>query len=1320
MPKKGGNPNQYRVNGKFATKPQDPTPPSPSDSDADEVDDYLQDLPDIFANMTLGDIDTSHFVTTEQFDQLLATVNAMASKLSATPAPPADPPAPPAQPDAPPPPPFVPPISRATGAFAPSLRSLFPQIEAAHITAITSHQFAAGDLWKLDSKYRGKETPFSFNATTMQFETSNRAARDYKTVDSLFIPLVVYINILTTHLLAQPAQANTQGQGARPASVPFVFFQFISHFHKMAAEYEWPAVLEYVMAFLAHRRLEMLDDGDYSKWGTLDADLKAEHLIGHRKVPAKVIGRTGSPSPSSRPCLASDELVTTVTGFSSSDISLPHSELFPHRAPPPCRPNTDPRANAPPVSTDVQPPRVSSTLRAPAWSHFLRHYPDRLYVDTLNHIIHYGANLAFSGDKTTSQSCTNLKSAFETPAVTSALSADITAQVANGRTRGPFTEFPFHNFRCSPLGAVTRKRSSKVRRIHHLSWPRTGSVNEGIPDSQASIAYDMVDRAISDLIASGPGSLMTKLDLESAFRHIPVRKADWHLLGFTWEGNYYYDVVLGFGCRSAPYIFNLFGEGMHWIMQSHLPARIRHYLDDFLTIFPPSVPRPVVDKALDWSLALGTELGLKFQPSKIEGPSTQIEFLGLELDSDVMEVRLPPQKLAYLTELLDSWDGISSCSKLQVEELTGFLQFASQVVPTARAALRGLYDFAASFTSRFQRRIVPKSARRDIAWWKQFALSWNGIRFISPQRETLHIYTDAAGTKGLGGHFGSQWFSARCPRRYRHEHIQVKEMMAVVHAVLCWGEELSRKHVVFHVDNEAVFSGINNLTIKSVPTMFFLRKLIQLACRLDFSISSVWLSSSENAVADAASRFSFTRMFELAPYLNPKPSSKRLRIGGTPSALSSQKPSPFTYGMASPPAHEEPTQRARNLSSTFPVSTACTTLTAPSSLPLSTPSCHGSHTWRDASNLRPLKPTSLPFVPSTRTLICPSLLASHLPSDVLFEGSSSTTANLQPGVTAGHTSIYAACCVAYAGLLRSGEFTTKKPGSHNAALNLSRQHIKFLPSFENPTHVLLTLPSSKTDPFRKGVTITIAAAPSRVSCPVTALKRLFTELPDRSGMSPLFENPDGSPLTYDHFVKTIRSALESAGHTPSSYAGHSFRRGAASAAAAAGRYDVKCLSTAESLRVLGVTSSTNVPVMIPNDEPVFDLSKMPLLEEWALGGVVCKMGIETGPIGLGWLSRHLETISAGQKFKYIKLCPVIVGAKLVTDDKLDSEGFEPYFENLVVDVVLPRSPDGIFFYSIYDFGRGGREHDTRADAEAFAYSVRVKHFVFSRIVESSE
>lgn len=57
----------------------------------------------------------------------------------------------------------------------------------------------------------------------------------------------------------------------------------------------------------------------------------------------------------------------------------------------------------------------------------------------------------------------------------------------------------------------------------------------------------MFHLAVEDLIASGPGSLMLKLDLEAVFCHIPVRPEDWHLLGFTWGEQFYYDIVFGFG-----------------------------------------------------------------------------------------------------------------------------------------------------------------------------------------------------------------------------------------------------------------------------------------------------------------------------------------------------------------------------------------------------------------------------------------------------------------------------------------------------------------------------------------------------------------------------------------------------------------------------------------------------------------------------------------------------------------------------------------------------------------------------------------------------
>lgn len=147
----------------------------------------------------------------------------------------------------------------------------------------------------------------------------------------------------------------------------------------------------------------------------------------------------------------------------------------------------------------------------------------------------------------------------------------------------------------------------------------------------------MFGLAVKDLVISGPGSLMVKLDLEQAFRDIPVRPKDFHLLGFPWEEKFYYDIVFGFGLRSAPYIFNLFAEALHWILDRHFPTRIRHYIDGFLKIFTPDTPADVFQHALERAMALGTRLGLRFQPSKIERLSTHLNFLGIKLDSVTTE-----------------------------------------------------------------------------------------------------------------------------------------------------------------------------------------------------------------------------------------------------------------------------------------------------------------------------------------------------------------------------------------------------------------------------------------------------------------------------------------------------------------------------------------------------------------------------------------------------------------------------------------------------------------------------------------------------------
>ena len=141
--------------------------------------------------------------------------------------------------------------------------------------------------------------------------------------------------------------------------------------------------------------------------------------------------------------------------------------------------------------------------------------------------------------------------------------------------------------------------------------------------------------------------------------------------------------------------------------------------------------------------------------------------------------------------------------------------------------------------------------------------------------------------------------------------------------------------------------------------------------------------------------------------------------------------------------------------------------------------------------------------------------------------------------------IYAAFCLAFAGFLRIGEFTYSAEDRNDpdfAKWSLTRRSVAL-----HQDHLELSLPASKTDPFRQGVTILIAGA-SDEACPVAALRFLFSRFP-APGDAPLFDM--GTGFSRQWVTQMLRDALLALGQT-GNYSGHSFRRGAATSARDAG------------------------------------------------------------------------------------------------------------------------------------------------------------------------
>ena len=123
-------------------------------------------------------------------------------------------------------------------------------------------------------------------------------------------------------------------------------------------------------------------------------------------------------------------------------------------------------------------------------------------------------------------------------------------------------------------------------------------MNDFIDKSERTVSYATIDDAICIIKRLGKGCAMSKTDIKSAFRIIPVHPLDYHILGMHWEGNYYYDKALPMGCSGSCKIFETFSTSLEWIAKNKLGIpHIIHILDDFLIIEPTkgSVRQALID-----------------------------------------------------------------------------------------------------------------------------------------------------------------------------------------------------------------------------------------------------------------------------------------------------------------------------------------------------------------------------------------------------------------------------------------------------------------------------------------------------------------------------------------------------------------------------------------------------------------------------------------------------------------------------------------------------------------------------------------------------
>ena len=553
-------------------------------------------------------------------------------------------------------------------------------------------------------------------------------------------------------------------------------------------------------------------------------------------------------------------------------------------------------------------------------------------------------------------------------------------------------------------------------------------------------------------------------------------------------------------------------------MIKHGVAHAIHYLDDFLFLGPPD--SLVCQQSVTKALAICQNLGVPVAMHKCEGPATTLTFLGIELDTIEMEMRLPLKKLSRLQEIITSWRQKKSCLRKDLESLVGHLCHACKVVRPGRRFLRGMFQLLTNCKRKHYFIRLSCAFRADLEWWHFFLASWNGSSMlftIKAANPGVHVWSDASGSWGATAWCQGAWFQVIWQDFPQFEGVSIaaKELLPIVVGAAAWGSKWGGKTVCFHCENAAVVAVLKGGYTKEPYMAHMLRCLFFLEASMQFVSIALHVPGVQNEVADALSRNNMSAFFRLAPQSN----SKRLtNPTGTAMGRRSSRTRELDLSALENLVHfytkealAPATRRAYSSAQRRYLSFCTQFKLNPIPTSESILCAYVAFLAKDNVKYKSIKM----YLSAIRNLQIVSrhrnLFSSPLPLlEQVLNGIKKNQA--KGGATMRHRErlpitpdilyqmltvwksdsqnpdvimMWAACCTCFFGFLRTGEITLPSQKDYDSGAHLSFGDVK-LDAASNPTRAEVSIKSSKTDPFRHGVVIHLGKTDNAL-CPVVAL-----------------------------------------------------------------------------------------------------------------------------------------------------------------------------------------------------------------------------------------
>ncbi len=394
----------------------------------------------------------------------------------------------------------------------------------------------------------------------------------------------------------------------------------------------------------------------------------------------------------------------------------------------------------------------------------------------------------------------------------------LTKELRAKRIIGPFLGPVFQAYMISPMKILAKKVPGKFRVILDLLAPFEGvSVNSCIPMDEGTVTYDMVNTSIQLINRAGPGAILAKTDVEHAYKLVPIHREDIPTMWVRWFQHWLWDATLPMCSRSGCAIFETFSEALQYFAQWKGCGDMCHILDDFLMV---SQMDETADSRLSTFLNLCDHLRVPVITEKTEKGNC-IAFLGMTLDTVRMEARLPWDKLDKRLDLVRSYMDRKHISVIQLESLTGLLNFACRVVVPGRPFLRRLYSLKEGMKKRLPHYKPSLSAgtRQYLVTWEGFLSHYNGVTMFGSKHPLTAAQVGIIVTttkEGWRVEKGGQFLHGDWPNTLKSR--ATEETAALFHWLVVakvWVPTLQDSRLVMEVHNDQLTCLVNSQTHKN-------------------------------------------------------------------------------------------------------------------------------------------------------------------------------------------------------------------------------------------------------------------------------------------------------------------------------------------------------------------------------------------------------------------------------------------------------------------------------------------------------------------------